>query len=316
MALLLAEAQKLSNNELELGVVEEVVDKDDLFALLPFVKIGSKAYVYNRETVPSEGAFLAPSGTVAEAATTFNQVTATLRILIGDVDVDKFMDETMSDANSQKAVQIAQKAKGLGRKFRRTLAIGDASVNALEFDGLAALATNITAGVSGECPADASRTISAATNGTSITFAMLDKLLDAVPNGADCIFMHEAVIRAYRTLLRTTGGGTSAAEIMLPAFGRPMLCHNGIPILHDNFISITEDQGTTTAGTTSVYAVRLNEADGLHGIYGGGSAGIVVEEIGTVQTKDSSRTRLKWYVGLVLKSTMSLARLKGLTNIS
>ncbi|ENK7527313.1 phage major capsid protein, partial [Acinetobacter baumannii] len=35
----------------------------------------------------------------------------------------------------------------------------------------------------------------------------------------------------------------------------------------------------------------------------------------TVQNKDATRIRLKWYVGLVLKSTKSLARLKGVTNI-
>ncbi|MDQ9124746.1 phage major capsid protein, partial [Acinetobacter baumannii] len=72
--------------------------------------------------------------------------------------------------------------------------------------------------------------------------------------------------------------------------------------------------GTNTK-TCSIYAIRANEVDGLHGIYGGGPAGIVVENIGTVQNKDATRIRLKWYVGLVLKSTKSLARLKGVTNI-
>lgn len=320
MALLLAEAQKLSNNQLELGVVEEIIDKEDLFSILPFTGVNSKAYVYNREYQLSEGVFLAPSGTVTEGAATFNQVTATLRILIGDVDVDKFMAGTMSDSNSQKAIQIAAKAKGLVRKFKSTLVTGDASAaSGIAFDGLAKIAANITAGVSGECPADATRTIQAdgaGTAGAALTFAQLDKLLDSVPNGADAIFMPQPVIRAFRTLLRTTGGGTSAAEIMLPAFGRPMLTHNGVPILVNDFIPLNETQGTSTAITTSVYAVRLNEVDGLHGIYGGGTAGIVVEDVGTVQDKDSTRTRLKWYVGLVLKSTMSLARLKGITNIT
>jgi len=144
---------------------------------------------------------------------------------------------------------------------------------------------------------------------------MLDKLLDAVPNGADAIFMPRSCIRAFRVLVRAAQGNT-ASEYMMENFGKVMLTHNGVPILANDFIPVNETHGTSTANTTSIYAVRLNESDGLHGIYGGGTAGVVVEDIGTVQNKDSSRTRLKWYCGLALKSTLSLARLKGLTNIA
>jgi len=338
MALLLAEAKLLSNNQLELGVIEEIVDKEDLFAILPFTGINGKAYVYNRELTLSEADFLDVSGTVNEGAATFSEVVTTLRILIGDVDVDKFMDGVLSDTNSQKAVQIAAKAKGLLRKFRRTLAIGDSSVTSQEFDGLARIALDITFGLgrmggvtsaAASAGEDLTRTIYAdgtkpvtatpapttGTAGAALTLAMLDKLLDAVPNGADAIFMPRSVIRAFRGLVRAAGGNT-ASEFMLPEFGKAMLTHNGVPILANDFIPVNETHGTSTANTTSAYAVRLNESDGLHGIYGGGTAGVVVEDIGTVQTKDSSRTRLKWYVGLALKSTLSLARLKGLTNVA
>jgi hypothetical protein len=97
-------------------------------------------------------------------------------------------------------------------------------------------------------------------------------------------------------------------------FGRPMLSHNGVPILENEFIDGTVDQGTAT-DTCSVYAIRLNETDGLHGLYAGPNAGMVVEPIGTVQNKDAWRYRVKWYAGLALKSTKSIARLKGVTNV-
>lgn len=308
MPLLIDEAKKLSNNQLEIGVVEEIIDKEDLFSVLPFMGIDGKAYVYNREKTLSEGDFLDPSENVNEGAATFEEIVTKLRILIGDVDVDKFMQGTLSDHNNQKAIQIAQKAKGLARKFKRTLVVGNATSSPKEFDGLGEIAEAITAG-------DASRTVVAGANGAALNLSLLDKLLDAVPNGADALFMPSSVIRAFRALMRTTGGGTSAAEVMMPAFGRPMLTHNGVPILINDFIPLNETTGTSDV-TTSVYALRLNEYDGLHGLYGGGTAGIVVEDIGTVQTKDSSRTRLKWYCGLALKSTKSMARLKGLTNVA
>jgi hypothetical protein len=83
----------------------------------------------------------------------------------------------------------------------------------------------------------------------------------------------------------------------------------------NEFLAGDETQGTATGTTCSVYALRVNELDGLHGLYGGGNAGLVVENIGTVQNKDATRLRVKWYTGLALKSTRSIARLKGVTNI-
>jgi len=304
----IAESEILSNNQLEAGVVEEIIDKEDLFAVLPFTGVNGKAYVYNRELTLATGNWVDPNQIIQESHSTFQEVVTKLRILAGDVDVDKFIDSTLSDTNGQKTLQIAQKAKGLSRQFKQTLMTGNTAIDAKQFDGLASIAESITVG-------DASRTIDAGVNGASVDLALLDQLLDAVPNGADAIFMHPALIRGFRGVLRSVGTD-AAAELMMPNFGRPMLTHNGVPILANDFIPLNETQGTTVGATTSAYAVRLNEVDGLHGIYGGGLRGVVVEDIGTVQNKDATRTRLKWYVSLVLKSTKSLARLKGLTNIA
>jgi hypothetical protein len=301
MGLLRVHAEKLSNNELVAGVIEEIIDKDELFALFPFKKVVGKAYVYNRELTVSEGEFLDPvTDIVPEEGSTFDEVIAKLRVLAGDVDVDKFLDDTMSDTNNQKATQIAQKAKGLARKFRRTLAIGNATVNSKEFDGVAQLN-------------DAGQVVDAGTNGNALTLSQLDELIDAVPNDADVLMMRSGTLRAYRALLRAMGG-TTPESIMIENFGRPLPGHNGIPIILNDFLPINEAKGSNPA-TTSVYAMRLNEVDGLHGIFGGQSAGIVVEDIGTVQNKDASRTRLKWYCGTALKSTKSMARIQGVTNI-
>lgn len=300
MPLLREEAEKLSNNTLEQGVIEEIIDRDDLFAVLPFVKVNSKAYLYNREDTLAGADFLDPNEEIRESASTFKEVVAKLRILAGDVDIDKFLDTTMGDTNDQMAIQIAKKAKGVARQFHKTLATGDTTVNAKAFDGIAKLVTE-------------AQTITAGENGGALTLALLDELCDLVPLGADVLVMRRGTIRAYRALLRATYG-TDAVMQQLENFGRPMLTHNGIPIIMNEFLAADEVQGTATK-TCSVYAVRLNEADGLHGIYGGDSAGIVVENIGTVQNKDATRIRLKWYCGLALKSTRSLARLKGVTNI-
>lgn len=303
MALLKAEAEKLSNNDLVRGVIEEVIDREDLFAILPFTKTEGKAYVYNRETTVVEAEFLDPNDTVSEGAATFAEVVTKVRILAHDVDIDKFLAQTMDDVNDQVAIQLAAKAKGLARKFRKTLILGNNGTNPKEFDGVAVLCAAL----------GASQNILAGANGAALTLTMLDQLLDAIPNGADVIMMRPGTIRAFRTLLRAAGG-IAPAEMMLKDFGRPMLTHNGVPIIENEFILGDVDQGSAT-DTCSIYAMRLNEDDGLHGLYAGPNAGMVVEPIGTVQNKDAWRYRVKWYAGLALKSTKSLARLYGITNV-
>ena len=313
MALLKAEAVKLSNNDLVRGVIEEILTRDSVFNLMPFVQTNGKAYVYNREATISEGDFLDPNDAVNEGAATFTEITTNLRILAGDVDVDKFLIETMGDTNDQLAIQIGLKAKALGRKAMRTLTIGAIASNgavtgdAKSFDGMLT--------ISNAGPAGQRINSTVAGNGGALTLAKLDELVDLLPNGADAIIMRPGTIRAYKALLRTTGSGTDAVMLQLPNFGKPVLTHNGLPILENEWLPATEALGTSGNVCCSVLAARFNEMDGYHGLFGGASAGIRVEEIGTVQTKDAYRVRVKWYLGAALKSTKSLAALKGITDV-
>ncbi|WP_374335516.1 major capsid protein [Methyloversatilis sp.] len=314
MPLLKAEADKLSNNQLVAGIIEEIIERDDLFAVLPFMRVNSKAYVYNREDTGAnnnvtQGAgmptFLDPNDTVVEGAVPFKEVTTRLRIIAGDVDVDNFLQEVESDTNDQMAIQIAQKAKALGRVYHDALVNGNSSTNPKAFDGVTRLMTN--------ADSNATMTINAAANGAALTLGMLDQLLDTVKNGADALIMRRGTARAFRALVRQAGGITAEDYALAKDFGRPMLSHNGVPILINDFMPANETLGSGT-NLCSVYAVRLNEMDGLHGLYGGDAAGIRVEDIGTVQNKDAQRLRVKWYCGLALKSTQSLARLQGVSN--
>lgn len=300
MPLLRAEAEKLSQDQVVQGIVEEIITVNEMFSLLPFTKVSGKAYLYKREgTLPTVD-YLDPNEEVNESAATFEEVVTKLRILIGDVDVDKFLSETMSDTENQLGVQIALKAKAMARTYQNSVVNGDSGTNSKEFDGLRALVTS-------------AQTISAGADGGSLTLSALDHLVDTVPNGPDFLMMRSGTRRAYVAQLRAAGGNTGAM-IQHPNFSMPVLAHNGVPIIVNDYMSANELQGSNS-DTCSVYAVRANEMDGLHGLYGGESAGIRVESVGTVQNKDAVRTRLKWYTGLALKSTKSVARLSGVTNV-
>jgi hypothetical protein len=301
MPLLSATAGLLSLEQMEKGVIDEIVYKDEIFSMLPFEAVNSKAYVYNRENTIAGGAFLSVNSNVPEQASDFTQVTANLSILAGDVDIDKFLQTTQSDTNDQTAIQLAQKAKGLGIQFKTAMVAGDKSVDVNSFDGMSKLV-------------DSGQVIVAGTNGAALSLSMLDELKDACYVGSpDAFVMRRGTYRAYKALLRAAGG-TRPDMIEMENFGKLIPTHDGVPILVSDFIPHNVAQGSAS-DTTSIFAARFNEVDGLHGIVGGDMGGFSVEEIGTVQNRDAYRYRLKWYVSLVLKSTLSLAAVRGVTNV-
>lgn len=131
MPLLKEVADRLSQNVLLAGVIEEIITEDDLFNILDFRQVNGKSLTYNRELALPSADFLAPNDTVNESAGTVEEVNTVLRAIIGDVDVDNFLNEVESDTNSQLAIQIAMKAKTVARKFADQLVNGDAYQGAL-----------------------------------------------------------------------------------------------------------------------------------------------------------------------------------------
>jgi hypothetical protein len=300
MPLLRADAERLSNNHLVSGVIEEIIKRDAIYALLPFVGVNNKAYVYNREgTLPTIN-FYDVNEAIGEGAPTNSQVTVTLKILAHNVDVDKFLAGTMNDTNSQVAEALAGAAKAVDMKFRDVLVNGDSAVETKGFDGLKKLTP-------------VGQTMYAGANGGALTFSMLDELIDMVPHRPDALVMRYGTYRALKALMRTAGGMVPE-QLKLRDFDGTVPAYEGIPVILSEYLPGDEDRGSAT-DTCSIYAARFNTTDGIHGIYGDPTAGIVVEDLGTRESYDAWRYRLKWYVSLALKSTKSIARLGGVTNI-
>jgi hypothetical protein len=301
MPLLRADAERLSNNQLVSGVIEEIIKRDAIYALLPFVGTNHKAYVYNREgTLPTIN-FADVNSALPEGAPTNTQVTVTLKILAHNVDIDKFLAGTMADTNNQVAEALAGAAKAVDMKFRDTLVNGDVTGDPLSFDGIKRLVTG-------------AQTISAGTNGAALTFDMLDALCDQVLTGRpDALIMRYGTYRALKALMRQSGGMVPE-QLKVREFNGTIPSYDGIPIVLSEYLPGNETQGSNST-TTSIYAARFNTTDGIHGIYGDPTAGVVVEDLGTRESYDAWRYRLKWYVSLALKSTKSLARLSGITNL-
>jgi hypothetical protein len=292
MALTLAEAAKLTDDLVLRGVIETVISESSVLAVLPFMEVIGTAVTYNRENAPPTVDWYDVGDTWTEDTPTFTQVTATLKILGGDADVDNFLQQTYADPNDLEAEVISQKAKAVAYEFSQTFYDGDTGSNARQFDGLVNLV-------------DAGQVIEVDANGGPLTLDLMDELIDMVkPGRPDALFMAKRTRRKLSSLRRSSG---NLLETDVDQFGRRALFYDGLPILVDDFIPTNETQGTETAAS-SIYAARF----GRQGIMGLQNGGIQVERVGELETKDATRTRIKWYTGLALMGTLGLARLAGI----
>lgn len=313
----LAESAKLAQDELVAGVIENVVTVNQMFAVLPFDGIEGNALAYNREnalgavgvlgvgeSITSDAANPIDASTGGKAAATFTHVTSTLTTIIGDAEVNGLIQATRSgDGNDQKAVQIASKAKHLGRVFQHMLINGTGASD--QFPGLITLCA-------------AGQTVDTGVNGAPLSFAILDELIDLVTDKdgmVDYLVMNDRTIRSYKALLRGLGGASINETVELPS-GDRVIGYSGIPIFRNNYVPINQTKGATS-NTTTIFAGTFDDGSRTHGIAGltaAQMAGINVVEVGEAEDKDESITRVKWYAGLALFSELGLSCADGIHN--
>jgi hypothetical protein len=303
MALTLAEASKLSNDILLQGVVETIVKDSPILQQLPFIEIVGNGLTYNQEkTLPSID-FYDVGDTWAESTPTFEQITANLKIMGGDADVDNFLKATRSNIQDLEAAIIELKAKALKQKFEETFIYGDSATVTEQFDGLRLLIDTTTS---------SDQVIAMAATGDTLTLDKLDELIDAVKGGKpDMLLMSRRSRRKLNNLVRAAGGMMDSDR---DSWGNFVQLWDGIPIGVNDWILDTHTlsggvETNTTGGTCStIYAVQFGEG-ALCGLTSPGF--LQAEPIGPLENKDASRTRVKWYCSLALFSSVKAAALIG-----
>lgn len=304
MALTLTEAAKLSNDILLQGVVETIVKESPILQELPFIEIVGNGLTYNQEKTLPTIDFYDVGDTWAESTPTFEQITATLKIMGGDADVDNFLKATRSNLQDLEVAVLELKAKATRHKFEETFIYGDSSVNAKQFDGLKKLIDTATA---------SDQVIAMAATGATLTLAKLDELIDAIKGGKpDMLLMSRRSRRKINALVRAAGSGMMETD--RDKWGNFIQLWNGIPIGISDWIldthTLVASLETATIGDTcsTIYALQFGEG-ALCGLTAPGH--LTVEPIGSLETKDASRTRIKWYVSLALFSSIKAAALIG-----
>jgi hypothetical protein len=316
MAVTLAQAAVLSNNDLQRGILETFVQESPVLDRLPLLTIQGNAYAYNTEATLPGVAFRSVNEAYTESTGTFNQLTESLVILGGDADVDRFIVQTRGNLFDQRAAQTRLKVKAASYKFQDAFFNGDTSVDAKSFDGLKKRLTGaqvISSGTNG-----AGVNADAATRSTF--FDQLDNLLAAVPGigaGNGVIYANAAILSKFRSALRNSNQST---ETIVDAAGKRQLTWNGIPFIDPqgnaagtNVLPQTETQGSSSVAS-SIYAVKFGGDENDGGVTGLTNGGVQVDDLGFLQSQPVYRTRIEFYCGLAVFGGKAAARLTGVLN--
>lgn len=302
MAVTLLEASKaFTGEDLRTAVVQIYAMSSEILRVLPIASIQGNSLRYNQEdTLPGIG-FRGVNEGYTESTGVLNPVTENLVIAGGDLDVDKFIIDTVGP--DQRAAQEAMKLKALAQKWSHTFIKGDSLTVQKEFDGLQVR-------LIGSQLVDAGAT----SGGDALSLIKLDELIDTV-DSATHLLMSKAMRRRLTAAARdTTVGGFITYE--KDEFGRRVTVYNDLPILiadaNDNaFATLAFDEANPGGGSnvgTSIYCMGMGDQM-LTGIQNGNPD---ARDLGELETKPAFRTRVEWYAGIAIWHPRAAARLRGI----
>lgn len=273
--ILLEQAKLLTQNMLQRGVIETMAKTSGVLERLPFIEVVGSGYAYNIvEELPTVE-YRAVNGQYNESTATLKQAVENLVILGGDADVDLFLTRTHSNLNDIRAIQTELKAKSVARQFEKDFFEGDGTSNKVK-----GLDTRLAESIAGtEIKAE-------------LSLDALNELLDAVVDGADCLFMSKKMRRELMKLLQSNN---HYIENGTDAFGRVVAKYGDVEIVPVEDSLIPADK---------IYAVKFGTDSYVHGISNGG---VQVMDLGQLDTKPCYRTRIEFYCGLATKHTKCFA---------
>jgi hypothetical protein len=143
------------------------------------------------------------------------------------------------------------------------------------------------------------------TNGATLSLTNMDKIIDLVRGGKpDLLLMSRRSRRKLAALARAQGTNLLIGEGKL---GEVVEYYNGIPVAISDWVKDSYIVGTST-DCSAIFAFQMGEG----AVCGLTSPEMIqVERLGSLETKDASRTRVKWYVSLASFSVVKAAMLTG-----
>jgi hypothetical protein len=144
-----------------------------------------------------------------------------------------------------------------------------------------------------------------AVNGATLSLTKLDQLIDLVRGGKpEMLLMSRRSRRKLASLARAQGSNLQVGQGKLGEF---VELYNGIPVAISDWVKDNYTVGSNS-DCSAIFAFQLGEG----AVCGLTSPEMIqVERLGSLETKDASRTRIKWYVSLANFSIVKCAMLTG-----
>ena len=145
-------------------------------------------------------------------------------------------------------------------------------------------------------------------NGATLALDKIDTLIDLVKGGKpDLLLMSRRTRRKIMTLCRAAGQNLLIGE---GRAGEMVEYYNGIPVAISDWVKDNYTVGSST-DCSAIFAFQMGE---------GAVAGLTspemlqIERLGSLETKDATRHRIKWYVSMASFSYVKSAMLTGVRN--
>ncbi|MCA3009802.1 MAG: hypothetical protein INH34_15620 [Phycisphaerales bacterium] len=296
------------------AILQTFAQASPLLAAMPLVSIQGNSFAWTRESNLGSVEFRAVNGSYTEAAGSVEQRSVALKIIGGDLDVDRFLVQThgpeaRSAHETMKATLLAQTIAHQIIKGSTT-AIGGATANANGFDGLQA---RFGAGFGGNAVQDNGENadqIIQNSGGAALSLKSLDEAIQAVDNPTHLLMAKKTKVNMTAFLRNSSSISTSRDE-----FGRIVTSYAGLPILEADVLGTSAGLqqigfNENADSSTSIYVLSMSDM-GLQMVQNGG---IDVRDLGEQDSKPVFRTRVEWYCNLVDIHPRCVARLYDIAN--
>ena len=303
MAVTIADLAKQSKDPLQASVLENLLRYSDLLNLLPFENVTALTSVVVRWATLPRADFRKLNAGYTEGSGQTEQIEEGIKIMGGDVDIDRMFDRVTNVIQPVATTQTLMKLKAMAYNFNYYFIAGSPTVDANGFYGIDYRVSTLPSrqkfalGTAGT-PFDV-------TSSTANEHKFLDGLhkLNKVVGGADAYFMNEAMWLGVSGVLRRLG----LLDTTKDSYDREFVSFMGAPLIDiglkadqtTEIITDTQDPGDGGDDTTSIYAVKFGSDEGLTGIQLNDlEAYWVGGDNHELEDKPVRRLRIDWGVGL------------------
>lgn len=300
MALLAADADRMSVPDSARAVVRTILNRSSVFDLLDFKAVQGTQYQYPVEATRPTSGFVGVNATLSEDAPTVTQTTVTLKIVAVQSDIDKFLLTTKSNIIDQMSAVRDSQAMSIRDHWLDRFYYGSATTFSDEFSGLHVLMDDTNQSIN---------------EGGALALSNMTQIIHQKAKlGVDVILLNSEIMtrlsNSYQIL------GNSNWRLGPDDFGRSASTFNGIPLIVDDNISMVETNGDpptkTGSNTSSIFFIRTGAVEqGL-------MQALIGEELFRVSAydlhnKNAIRSRVVAYSAIVAPR-YSVSRIRGITD--